>query len=371
MERGERREERGEGVASGQWPVASNSNPQSPIPNPSVSDLPSPLSSLLSPLFSIRTPTAVVTDLGTEFGVEVEQSGASRAQVFRGKVEIRVDDGRGAPPLRLGVNESARVAFGSDRGPLIREARPQQAFLREMPKSLPMVLFNTGVGLKEGDPDPHWQIVARSDDPSFKPRPAIVVRAGLPEDLQNDPARSQWLSPLGEVVLPEEVVYVFRTTFELKTPFSRAALRGRFIADDRVVGIRLNGRSLNVPLQHDGEPFCYWTKFRAAAGFVKGKNVLEIDVLNANPATPPSQRRTAKSRVGCRVELEGEIFCEPASSGEERSAKPPRQGTEVVIAGRPHNNKELQQNRGPECTPHAPREGRSVRIGLPRSVRST
>ena len=42
-----------------------------------------------SQLFSVRTPTAVVTDLGTEFGVEVDKSGATRSYVFRGKVELR------------------------------------------------------------------------------------------------------------------------------------------------------------------------------------------------------------------------------------------------------------------------------------------
>ena len=56
-------------VASGQWSVADNnetSNPQSPIPDPS-------LSTIHHPLFTIKTPTAVVTDLGTEFGVEVDR----------------------------------------------------------------------------------------------------------------------------------------------------------------------------------------------------------------------------------------------------------------------------------------------------------
>ena len=61
-------------VGSRQWAVGGKSeirnpkseisNPQSPIPNP---------------LFSVRTPTAIVTDLGTEFGVEVNRS----AQVGR------------------------------------------------------------------------------------------------------------------------------------------------------------------------------------------------------------------------------------------------------------------------------------------------
>ena len=91
--------------------------------------------------------------------------------------------------------------------------------------------------------------------------------------MENDPAQSQWLSVVGDDVdLPEEVVYVFRTTFDLKGMLpSTAVLRGKLIADDRVVAVRLNGRRLTVPLQHDGEPFIYWTKFRAAAGFVKGR----------------------------------------------------------------------------------------------------
>jgi len=132
-------------------------------------------------------------------------------------------------------------------------------------------------------------------------------------------------------VLPEEVVYVFRTTFDLTgmSP-SRAALRGRFIADDRVVAIRLNGRSLSVPLQRDCEPFIYWTSFHAAAGFVKGTNGLEIDVLNANPALPPSKRRTAMSRMCCRVELEGVASRDPELAGEgllgKTSRTPPQGG---------------------------------------------
>ena len=48
------------GKAESRNPKAEISNPQSPIPNP---------------LFAVRTPTAVVTDLGTEFGVEVDRRG--------------------------------------------------------------------------------------------------------------------------------------------------------------------------------------------------------------------------------------------------------------------------------------------------------
>ena len=43
-----------------------------------------PLSTSHYPLFSVRTPTAVVTDLGTEFGVEVTREGNTDARVFQG-----------------------------------------------------------------------------------------------------------------------------------------------------------------------------------------------------------------------------------------------------------------------------------------------
>ena len=49
------------------------SNPQSLIPNP----------------FVIRTPTATVTDLGTEFGIEVTEHQQSRLHVFQGKVVVQ------------------------------------------------------------------------------------------------------------------------------------------------------------------------------------------------------------------------------------------------------------------------------------------
>ena len=62
-------------------------------------------------LFSVRTPTAIVTDLGTEFGVEVGQSGNTTSHVFRGAVRMTMVAGRGRlqPTTILHENESARV----------------------------------------------------------------------------------------------------------------------------------------------------------------------------------------------------------------------------------------------------------------------
>ena len=309
--RGGGREERGEGREPSQQ--AAIGNHRSPS---SLSPLPSPLAPSPFPLFVIRTPTAQITDLGTEFGVEVEMSGVSRAEVFEGKVELRAIDS-GSAAISLRANESARVDFDKDGAvTVVRQEGRKSTLLREMPKSVPITLFNTGVGLKEGAPDPHWQIISRSDDPKFQPRPSRVRVAGAAA-LENDPARSQWISLVGgEVKLPEDVTYVFRTTFDLTGMLpSTAVLRGKCIADDRVTAIRLNGRRLALPLQPDGEPFIYWTEFRAAAGFVKGINVLEVEVLNAGPFSPPSQRHLMKSRMSCRVELEGEVCRDPGLGG--------------------------------------------------------
>ena len=41
-----------------------------------------------SPLFTIKTPTAVITDLGTEFGVRVDELGGTESEVFVGRVSI-------------------------------------------------------------------------------------------------------------------------------------------------------------------------------------------------------------------------------------------------------------------------------------------
>lgn len=59
--------------------------------------------------FAIRTPTAVVTDLGTEFGVEVGKDGHTTSHVFQGVVEMQPIGAQGQA-VRLTVNESACVA---------------------------------------------------------------------------------------------------------------------------------------------------------------------------------------------------------------------------------------------------------------------
>lgn len=116
------------------------SNPQSLIPNP---------------LFFVRTPTAVVTDLGTEFGVEVNPKGHTTSHVFRGLVELRTiatDGNRKGDIQLLHANQSARVEeiaentggnqnknqnqpqSGRRRIVLLASSATSSDFVREIPK---------------------------------------------------------------------------------------------------------------------------------------------------------------------------------------------------------------------------------------------
>jgi hypothetical protein len=263
----------------------------------------SPLSTLDSQLFSVRTPTALVVDLGTEFGVEVDQSGTTRSYVFRGRVQLRPtrggkETGRVIP---LEEDDSASVQAAQDRTVEVTRGASRSStlgFVREMPRPIRIMLFSTGIGLSEGQPDPHWQIVARSDDPAFRPRSALVTGVPPRDYLPNDPLQSQWIT--AEIRYLPGGTYTFRTTFELPAiPSEGGMLRGRFLADNHVAAMRLNGRAVPVP-QHDGDPpFNRFFPFTIREGFVRGTNVLEVDVRNRASS---SHRDTP---MALRLEFEG------------------------------------------------------------------
>jgi hypothetical protein len=107
------------------------SNPQSPIPNPS-------LPTIHYPLFTVKTPTAIVTDLGTEFGVEVGNEGQTFSYVFRGLVRVQPVAADGKPQgdgQLLREKESATVEnpAAAHVVALDRSARPVE-FVRKIPK---------------------------------------------------------------------------------------------------------------------------------------------------------------------------------------------------------------------------------------------
>ena len=85
---------------------AAESKPQSLIPNPS-------LSTKHYSLFTIKTPTATVTDLGTEFGVLVDSRGKSEVHVLAGAVELRrATDSPIASGLRMDAGQARSIDNG-------------------------------------------------------------------------------------------------------------------------------------------------------------------------------------------------------------------------------------------------------------------
>ena len=121
-------------VASGQWSVASKekSSPQplalSPVSN-SQSLIPNP--------FVIRTPTATVTDLGTEFGVEVSGEGVTKTQVFVGSVKVTVngDHNNGLKEQVVHAGNAVRIDV---RGNQVTAIQPsERQFVRTLPRQTP------------------------------------------------------------------------------------------------------------------------------------------------------------------------------------------------------------------------------------------
>ncbi|MBN1394412.1 MAG: hypothetical protein JW959_05275 [Pirellulales bacterium] len=92
--------------------LTANIRTQSSKPKAQSSN-PSPLPPLLSPLFFVRTPTAIITDLGTEFGVEVAENGDTTSYVFQGSIKVQglaASAASGVSEKVLQENESIRVS---------------------------------------------------------------------------------------------------------------------------------------------------------------------------------------------------------------------------------------------------------------------
>ena len=88
--------------------------------------------------FCVRTPTAVVTDLGTEFGVEVDKQGNTTSHVFRGLVKVRATSGDGeaeGDAEVLHANQSVYVvAKGRNRLKVLAPSAKLLHFERDIPK---------------------------------------------------------------------------------------------------------------------------------------------------------------------------------------------------------------------------------------------
>jgi len=159
----------------GQWLVTGETNPEIPksqIQNPSFSP---------APAFVVRTPSATVTDLGTEFGVEVDRAGVTSTHVYRGVVELQPtsdDDQPEGQTVRLIANESAQVVKEDSGRRLVVRRTPVDAksFVRQFVQSpaildiLDIVAGGDGLGHeRERGIDPSCSM----EEPIFLSHPRI------------------------------------------------------------------------------------------------------------------------------------------------------------------------------------------------------
>ena len=114
--------------------------------NPPCLILNSSLSTIHYPLFTIKTPTTTVTDLGTEFGVEVSKDGRTNTRVFVGEVVATAvaRPGQSSRSVRLRAGEAARIDGENSVITVLTLPADEKRFTRVMPrpKAHPVVLVD-------------------------------------------------------------------------------------------------------------------------------------------------------------------------------------------------------------------------------------
>jgi hypothetical protein len=264
--------------------------------------------------FEVAAPGMKYTDLGTEFGVLVDTSGAQEVHVFRGTVQAeeagsgeqghsslpspasrKRDDGRGTggegesnissliphpSSLILSAHEAIRIAAPGK--PIERIAADEKQFVRTMPReSFP--LYGTGEGVDLGANDPNWELISISTDPNFQPRPAVVFATQRELSVPDAREKGRWISVSKERAnVPSGCRWTLRTKFDLANfdPTS-AKIEGRAFADNYVIEMRLNGVKVPLPkVAKKEEWFLRGVPFAIDQGFVSGTNTVEIVVEN-------------------------------------------------------------------------------------------
>ena len=205
---------RTETANSGQWPVASD-NQQSTINNQQSSN---PQSLIPNPLFAVRTPTAIVTDLGTEFGVEVNRSGVTETHVFSGTVIAKGIDREGRIVSSQTLLAGKAVAIEGGRMETIVRAARSDRFVRSFPRPQPMQPMVKFLG-----PMPYQSFENRAATPNISP---FSKAAGGPfGPLVGGKGNRHWTGPAGKYFYLEDA-----ESGAIRAP-------GLSIAGGRVIGV--------------------------------------------------------------------------------------------------------------------------------------
>jgi hypothetical protein len=257
--------------------------------------------------FVVETNGLRVTDLGTRFAVSADSSGVAEAHVLEGEV-LAEPMKRQRPKqssMLLKTGQAIRVSVSKATIDMIAAQSAGFVGKLQMFRPLrPIQLWNTGIGVKIGENDQHWQVTAGDPANGPYPRPAIIT-AGDRSYLDNMPDASQWIS-VHDNILPgvtPKTVHTFESTFDLTGyDLDTVHIVGLFLVDDAINQLRINGRP--VPFKRwqttwDEWDFKSFHPIIIKEGFVPGKNVISVDIYNS-PSRPENPMHP--NPMGLRVE---------------------------------------------------------------------
>jgi hypothetical protein len=260
--------------------------------------------------FTVLTNAVKVVDLGTTFTVSADKVAGVQTSVIKGLVRVHPkvtgDDGRRGVLIAEGGEYTVDKQGQRNAFKLAPKYLLEDLDLDALIPYRPIDLRNTGVGVSEGDEDPHWRVAAGPAETFSEPQFAMVCK---PDEryLANDRETSQWVSMTGWRTATPNAVYTFQTMFDLDGyDLSTIQLFGRFLADNGVQEVRVNGKRVKVESWVDNVSFQEFdhSQFRfvnVTQGLVTGTNVVEIDVWNGI-FQEPAEWRGDPNPMALRVE---------------------------------------------------------------------
>ncbi len=240
--------------------------------------------------FTVVTNDMNIVDLGTTFTVSATPGKTTEAAVLKGVVRVHSSKAGFDRPRGLLVTEGQQISI-DDKGLFDNvELQDAEQLFRKLDFGVglpyrPVAMNNSGLGLSIGDEDLHWRVIAGPEESFDGPQFATVCppeRGYLP----NYPNTSQWISISNWQTAVPNSVYTFQTEFDLVGyDLGTMQLFGRFLADNGILAVRVNGQPVQVNSWVDNvkyQPFGD-RQFRfvnVTEGLVDGRNVIEIDVRN-------------------------------------------------------------------------------------------
>ncbi len=190
--------------------------------------------------FEVSLPGGLLRDLGTEFSIEITDSGLSKVLVTDGLVEIGAMTVDGAWTQDIEISPGMIGEIDREAG-LIRVTEQQE-----------LLLSNSAAGRSAGDRDSNWLVTAISTDSDYEASPSVVLdlRSSAGTVTVPWPANtnaSGWIGVPGQGSdVPEGQVTTFRYSFNIPegAALDSLIINASIWADDSVEAILVNGATV-------------------------------------------------------------------------------------------------------------------------------